>query len=115
MTVAAMRSLIVGQFKASIDWAEALEINQRWLATVVHASLADRQAAEDVLQEVALAAIRQNLSRADEKWSPANMPNGSAQVWSFQGESGNLKKDIDELKSELADLKKMIKKLVGKK
>ena len=43
------------------------------------------------------------------------MPNGSAQVWSFQGESGNLKKDIDELKSELADLKKMIKKLVGKK
>ena len=56
---------MVGQLKASIDWAEALEINQRWLATVVHARLADRQAAEDVLQEVALAAIRQTSKPTD--------------------------------------------------
>ncbi len=56
---------MVGQLKASIDWAEALEVNQRWLATVVHARLADRQAAEDVLQEVALAAIRQSSKPTD--------------------------------------------------
>ncbi len=49
------------------------------------------------------------------KWSPGNMPNGGAQVWSFQGDTGNLKNDIDELKSELAQLKKMIKELIDKK
>ena len=51
--------------KAGIDWAQALEINRRWLATVVHARLADHQAAEDVLQEVALAAIRQTSKPTD--------------------------------------------------
>ena len=54
-----------GPIKASIDWAQALEINRRWLATVVHARLADHQAAEDVLQEVALAAIRQTSKPTD--------------------------------------------------
>ena len=48
------------------------------------------------------------------KWSPKNMPGGD-QVWNFQGDSGNLKKDIEELKSELTELKKMIKELVDKK
>ena len=50
---------------ACIDWAHALETNRRWLATVVHARLADHQAAEDVLQEVALAAIRQSSKPTD--------------------------------------------------
>jgi RNA polymerase sigma factor (sigma-70 family) len=45
--------------KPKIDWAQALETNRSWLATVIRARLADRQAAEDVLQEVALAAIAQ--------------------------------------------------------
>jgi len=49
------------------------------------------------------------------KWSPGNMPKGDAQVWNFQGDSGNLKKDIEELKSELAEMKKMIQELVDKK
>ena len=48
------------------------------------------------------------------KWRPKNMPGGD-QVWNFQGDSGNLKKDIEELKSELTELKKMIKELVDKK
>ena len=50
---------------ASIDWAQALETNRRWLSTVVHARLSDHQAAEDVLQEVALAAIRQASKPTD--------------------------------------------------
>ena len=54
-----------GPLKASIDWAKALEINRRWLATVVHARLSDHQAAEDVLQEVALAAICQPTKPTD--------------------------------------------------
>ncbi|MEQ1828844.1 MAG: RNA polymerase sigma factor [Pirellula sp.] len=45
--------------KPSIDWSQALENNRSWLATVIRARLADRQAAEDVFQEVALAAIAQ--------------------------------------------------------
>lgn len=49
----------------SIDWAHALQTNRRWLATVVHARLSDHQAAEDVLQEVALAAIRQTSKPTD--------------------------------------------------
>ena len=51
--------------KASIDWAQALEINRRWLTTVVHARLSDHQAAEDVLQEIALAALRQTSKPTD--------------------------------------------------
>ena len=54
-----------GPTKAGIDWAQALEANRRWLATVIHARLADHQAAEDVLQEVALAAIRQTSKPTD--------------------------------------------------
>jgi RNA polymerase sigma-70 factor (ECF subfamily) len=48
-----------------IDWPEALETHRRWLSTVVHSRLADHQAAEDVLQEVALAAIVQNCKPVD--------------------------------------------------
>ena len=54
-----------GSPEASIDWGQALESNRRWLATVIHARLADHQAAEDVLQEVALAAISQSCRPTD--------------------------------------------------
>ena len=49
------------------------------------------------------------------KWGSGNMPSGGAQVWNFQGDPGNLKKDLEELKFELAELKKMIKELVDKR
>lgn len=65
MNAAALRFTMDGPSKASIDWANALEINRRWLSTVVHARLADHQAAEDVLQEVALAAICQTSKPTD--------------------------------------------------
>jgi RNA polymerase sigma-70 factor (ECF subfamily) len=48
-----------------IDWGIAIDRHRRWLSTVVHSRLADHQAAEDVLQEVALAAITQR-SRPDD-------------------------------------------------
>jgi RNA polymerase sigma-70 factor (ECF subfamily) len=50
---------------AAIDWGEALEANRRWLQTVIHSRLADWQAAEDVLQEVVLAAIQQTSRPTD--------------------------------------------------
>lgn len=54
-----------GQRTGTIDWAQALEANRRWLSTVIHARLSDHQAAEDVLQEVALAAICQSTKPTD--------------------------------------------------
>jgi RNA polymerase sigma factor (sigma-70 family) len=59
MTVVALRFPMESSSKQSIDWAQALESHRSWLSTVVRARLADRQAAEDVMQEVALAAIAQ--------------------------------------------------------
>jgi len=59
MTVAALKFPMESQPTSSIDWVKALESNRGWLSTVVRARLSDRQAAEDVLQEVALAAIAQ--------------------------------------------------------
>ena len=53
------------QAQATIDWTQTLEKHRRWLATIVHARLADRQAAEDVLQEVALAVITQTSKPTD--------------------------------------------------
>ena len=41
-----------------IDWASALASHDRWLRTVIAARLGERQAVEEVLQEVSLAAIR---------------------------------------------------------
>jgi len=41
-----------------IDWASALAAHERWLRTVVAARLGERQAVDEVLQEVSLAAVR---------------------------------------------------------
>ncbi len=41
-----------------IDWASALAMHGRWLRTVVAARLGERQAVDEVLQEVSLAAVR---------------------------------------------------------
>lgn len=50
---------------SEIDWPKALQENRSWLATVIQSRLSDRQAAEDVLQEVALAAIVQTSRPTD--------------------------------------------------
>jgi RNA polymerase sigma-70 factor (ECF subfamily) len=43
-----------------VDWAAALDRHQRWLRAVVVARVGDWHAADEVLQEVALAAVKQN-------------------------------------------------------
>jgi RNA polymerase sigma-70 factor (ECF subfamily) len=48
-----------------IDWPAALAQNDRWLRTVVLARLHEPQAVDEVLQEVALAAVRQAAPLAD--------------------------------------------------
>jgi RNA polymerase sigma-70 factor (ECF subfamily) len=48
-----------GASEPSIDWERALAEHERWLRTVIMARLRDREAADEVLQEVSLAAVRQ--------------------------------------------------------
>ena len=50
---------------APIDWQAALADHDRWLRTVVLARLHEPQAVDDVMQEVALAAVRQAAPLAD--------------------------------------------------
>lgn len=47
------------------DWAATLAAHERWLRTVVYARLGERDAVEDVMQEIALAAVRQSAPLHD--------------------------------------------------
>lgn len=49
----------------TIDWSAAIAAHERWLRTVVFARLGDREAVDDVMQEVALAAVRQSSPLRD--------------------------------------------------
>jgi RNA polymerase sigma-70 factor (ECF subfamily) len=48
-----------------MDWKTILAQHDRWLRTILAARLREREAVEDVLQEVALAAVRQSSPIAD--------------------------------------------------
>jgi RNA polymerase sigma factor (sigma-70 family) len=65
MSVASMRFSAQELADSPIDWGKAWEEHRRWLATVIRSRLADREAAEDVLQEVAVAAIGQRSRPTD--------------------------------------------------
>jgi len=49
----------------SIDWQAALAQHDRWLRTIAFARVREAQAVDEVLQEVALAAVRQSAPIAD--------------------------------------------------
>lgn len=48
-----------------IDWQAALAEHDRWLRTVVYARVGEPQAVDEVMQEVALAAVRQRAPLVD--------------------------------------------------
>jgi RNA polymerase sigma-70 factor (ECF subfamily) len=50
---------------AKIDWPSALAEHDRWLRTVVAARLGEAGAVDEVMQEVALAAVRQKAPISD--------------------------------------------------
>lgn len=52
-------------FAPNVDWSEALAENGRWLRTVIYARVGERQAVDEVLQEVSLAAVRQQTPLQD--------------------------------------------------
>ncbi len=53
------------QSPAKIDWQAVLAEHDRWLRTVVHARVGEPQAVDEVMQEVAVAAVRQKSPIAD--------------------------------------------------
>ncbi len=50
---------------ATIDWDDQLRRHDRWLRAVVAARVGERQAVEEVMQEVALAAVKQQAPIQD--------------------------------------------------
>jgi len=57
--------------QVALDWARLLEEHSRWLATVVRSRLANPNAVEDVLQEVALAVLKQPNRPTEREKVPA--------------------------------------------
>jgi RNA polymerase sigma-70 factor (ECF subfamily) len=53
------------QPRASVDWPAALRDHDRWLRTVVYARVREPEGVDEVMQEVALAAVRQAAPLAD--------------------------------------------------
>lgn len=49
----------------SIDWQAALAEHDRWLRTIVHARVGEAAAVDEVMQEVALAAVKQAAPLTD--------------------------------------------------
>jgi RNA polymerase sigma-70 factor (ECF subfamily) len=56
---------VSGRGSPRIDWATALAEHDRWLRTVVLARLGERQAVDEVMQELALAVVAQQAPLRD--------------------------------------------------
>lgn len=54
-----------------IDWSAIVETHRRWLRTVVYSRVDNADAVEEVMQNVALAAIEQHPTLDDESKAPA--------------------------------------------
>jgi RNA polymerase sigma-70 factor (ECF subfamily) len=50
---------------ATIDWRATLKEHERWLRTVIYARVGGREAVDEVMQEVSLAAVRQQAPIKD--------------------------------------------------
>ncbi len=61
--------------RGPVDWSAALAERHRWLRTVLLARLSDRQAVDEVLQEVALAAVRHG---------PRQLGEGEVSAWLYR-------------------------------
>lgn len=81
---------------AQIDWQAVLVQHQRWLRTVIYARLGEPQAVDEVLQEVALAAVRQQAPLADaSKVAPWLYRLAVTQALLYRRKQGRRRKLID--------------------
>lgn len=78
---------------SKIDWKSALTDHQRWLWTIIYARVGEPQAVEEVLQEVALAAVRQSAPIEDqEKVAPWLYRVAIRQALLYRRKMGRLRK-----------------------
>jgi RNA polymerase sigma-70 factor (ECF subfamily) len=81
---------------AGIDWPCVLAQHERWLRTVICARLGEPQAIDEVMQEVSLAAIRQQAPIADpEKAAPWLYRLAVHQTLLYRRKQGRRRKLID--------------------
>jgi RNA polymerase sigma-70 factor (ECF subfamily) len=83
---------------AGIDWPRLLAQNDRWLRTVVAVRLGEPQAIDEVMQEVALAAVRQHAPISDpEKAAPWLYRLAIRQTLLYRRKQGRRRKLIDRV------------------
>ena len=79
-----------------LNWSTILAQHDRWLRTVVYSRLRDREAVDDVMQEVALAAVRQSAPIADvNKVAPWLYRLAVRQVLLYRRKMGRRRKLLD--------------------
>ena len=54
-----------------VDWGACLAAHEHWLRKVIYARTGERQAVDEVFQQVALAAVEQKAPLADAERAPA--------------------------------------------
>lgn len=59
-----------GASTPGVDWSAAVAAHERWMRTVILARLGERQAVDEVLQEVLLAAVRQKPNLEPDRVAP---------------------------------------------
>lgn len=80
----------------AVDWQAALAEHQRWLRTIVYSRLHDRHATDDVMQEVAVAAVRQAAPLMDKtKIAPWLYRLAVRQVLLYRRKIGRQRKLLD--------------------
>ena len=80
----------------AIDWQAALTEHQRWLRTIVYSRLRDRHATEEVMQEVAVAAVQQAAPLRDKtKIAPWLYRLAVRQVLLFRRKMGRQRQLLD--------------------
>ena len=81
---------------ARIDWSSALAEHGRWLRTVICARLGEPQAVDEVMQEVSLAAVRQQAPLNDpEKVAPWLYRLAVRQTLLYRRKQGRRRKMVD--------------------
>lgn len=83
---------------AGIDWPRVLAENDRWLRTVIAVRLGEPQAIDEVMQEVALAAVRQRAPLTDvAKVAPWLYRLAVRQTLLYRRKQGRRRKLIDRI------------------
>jgi RNA polymerase sigma-70 factor (ECF subfamily) len=84
------------------DWQAAFAQHDRWLRTIVYSRLRDRDAVNDVMQEVALAVVRQSAPLSDaSKVAPWLYRLAVRQVLLFRRKFGRQRKLLDRYTEQM--------------